>query len=78
MRLRQILNAVFPRLPERAAVDLQEWREIKPGGVMMLEDKEGHRWALLHEDDFEHVLALARLQMTRVSETVNGNPDASG
>lgn len=70
MRLRQILSAVFPRLPERATVDLQEWREINPGAVMTLEDKDGHRWALMHEDDFEHILALAKLQMKRVSETV--------
>lgn len=71
MRLRRIINAVFPRLPERATVDLQDWREIKPGAVMTLEDKDGHRWVLMHEDDFEHILALARLQMKRVSETVS-------
>ena len=72
MRLRRILNAVFPRLPERATVDLQEWRNIPSGIVKTLEDKSGHRWALMHDDDFEHILALAKLQMKRVSETVNG------
>lgn len=53
-------------------MDLQEWRNIPSGIVKTLEDKSGHRWALMHDDDFEHILALAKLQMKRVSETVNG------
>lgn len=70
MKLRNVLSAIFPQFPERATVDLQEWRDIPPGTVKTLEDKSGHRWALMHEDDFEHILALAKLQMKRVSETV--------
>lgn len=45
-------------------INLDEWTALKPGAVIVLsDDSTGHRWAVMHLDDFEHAIDQAKLRL---------------